>query len=259
MAVALITGASAGIGREIAEVAAADGYDVVLVARRLDRLREAADELSRAYGIEARVEECDLSDRAQRGELFARLTGDEVEVDVLVNNAGFGSTGAFHELDRSWELDQIEVNMAALTDLTRLFLPDMLARDRGHVLNIASTAAFQPGPYMAVYYATKAYVRSFSEALWYELKETNVGVTVHCPGATRSEFSEVSGNEETVLFQKGTPAPARAVAEDAWKAAMNGERVAVHGFINWLGAALAPLTPTRLVLWAASRVNRPPT
>lgn len=258
MPTALITGASAGIGREIAKLAAADGYDVVLVARRLERLQELADELESAHDITARPESCDLSNRGERAELFARLADSDVAVDILVNNAGFGSTGPFHELDRDWELDQIEVNISALTDLTRMFLPDMVERGSGRVLNIASTAAFQPGPYMAVYYATKAYVRSFSEALWYELKDSGVTVTVHCPGPTESEFSEVSGNEESVLFQKGSVAPAVDVARDAWRSALRGERVAVHGAVNWIGTALVPFTPRRMVLWLASKINRPP-
>jgi short-subunit dehydrogenase len=258
MPTALITGASAGIGKAIAHVAAADGHDVVLVARRIERLEELANDLESAHGISARAESCDLSIRDARRELADRLAADGVAIDVLVNNAGFGSTGPFHELEREWELDQVEVNVSALTDLTRLFLPQMVERGSGRVINIASTAAFQPGPYMAVYYATKAYVRSFSEALWYELKDTGVSVTVHCPGPTESEFGAVSGNEKNLLFTQGAGvATAEEVARDAWKSGKKGDRVAVHGLTNWLGTVMVPFTPQRTVLWLASKLNRP--
>jgi short-subunit dehydrogenase len=252
---ALVTGASSGIGRELSKRFAQDGIDVVVVARRQGRLQELADELEAEYDISARVEPCDLADAEARVALFERLGEDDVHVDFLVNNAGFGSNGPFHELDRDRELAQVEVNVVALTDLTHMFLPGMVARGFGRVLNIASTAAFQPGPFMSVYYATKAYVLSFSEGISHELEGTGVSVTAHCPGATSTEFAEAASNDDTLLFKSGV-ASVESVASHAYQAMQRGTVVAIPGLKNKFGAAMVRFSPRRLVRSIAARLNR---
>jgi len=252
---ALITGASRGIGLELAKLLAADGVNLVLVARSAQALEALAEELRGAHGVEVRVETADLADPAAPGDLAAAL--GEVEIDVLINNAGFGSTGAFWELPVEGEVGQVQVNVTALTALTRLFLPGMVARKRGRVLNIASTAAFQPGPYMSTYYATKAYVLSFSEGLAHELKGTGVTVTAHCPGATATGFGAVAGNDKNKLFTKVTPASASEVAAHAYAAMNAGKAVSIHGLMNWFGARTVPFTPRAVVLYITSVLNRP--
>ena len=252
---ALITGASKGIGRELARLFARDGHEVVLVARSAPELQALAAELVAAYGARCRVIPCDLLDPAAPAALKARLDQEGVQIGTLVNNAGFGDTGAFHTLDRQRQLGQIQLNIAALTDLTHLFLPGMVARKQGRILNIASTAGFQPGPYMAVYYASKAYVISFSEAISHELRGTGVTVTAHCPGATATHFAAAAGNDKTMLFQRGQVASAEAVAADAYAAMLAGRAVAVHGVANWLGTLSVRVAPRALVRAIAARVN----
>jgi len=252
---ALITGASAGLGRDFSHLFAADGYDVILVARRRDRLDELARELSSAHGITATVIAADL---AQPG--AARRIHDDVHtrglaVDFLVNNAGFGGTGAFAEAEEDRDLRMVQVNVTALVELTRLFLPEMTARGSGRVLNIGSTAGFQPGPFMATYYASKAFVNSFTEALAYELAGTGVTATLSCPGATETEFAGHAGNESSLLFRLGA-ADSASVAGEAYRAMMAGKRRVVHGFTNKLGAASVRFGPPAVVLALTARLNR---
>ncbi len=252
---ALVTGASSGIGKELCRLFAADGFSLVLVARRKERLDELADELRSTYDASVRVEPCDLAQASARQAMFDRLSDSEVQVDVLVNNAGFGSNGAFHELDRVREVNQVRVNVVALTELTRFFLPGMVERGFGRVLNIASTAAFQPGPYMSVYYATKAYVLSFTEGIAHELEGTGVTATAHCPGATDTEFAEAASNNDTLLFKSGV-ATAESVARHAYKAMQRGKIVAVPGLVNKMGAAMVRFSPRWVVRSIAARLNR---
>ncbi|MCB9742126.1 MAG: SDR family oxidoreductase [Alphaproteobacteria bacterium] len=253
--VALVTGASSGIGLELCKLLAADGYDLVLVARSQDALGALADKLQEAHGATCRVMPSDLSDPAAPVALFDALSAEGVEVEVLVNNAGFGLNGVFHELDRQRQVDMVQLNCVALTDLTHLFLPGMVARGKGHVLNIASTAGFQPGPWMSVYYATKAYVLHFSEGIADELKGTGVTVTAHCPGATQTGFGATSGNETSLLFRTGV-ADAAAVARHAYLSMLNGDVVAIHGPMNWLGAFGVRFGPRALIRAVAGRLNR---
>jgi short-subunit dehydrogenase len=253
--VCLVTGASAGIGRELARQAAADGHDLVLVARRRERLEELGAELTGAHGGTAHVVPADLADPAAPAAIAAELADKGVEVDVLVNNAGFGSNGRFHELDLSWELKMVQVNIAAQVALTGHFLPGMVQRGRGRVLNIASTAAFQPGPKMATYYATKAFVLSWSQAVAVELQGTGVTLTVHCPGATLSEFTDVAGTGKTRLFTTQQAPSAAEVARHAWAATKRGERVAIHGFANKVGALGARMSPAGIAMSVAQRLN----
>jgi uncharacterized protein len=188
MPLAVITGASTGIGRELALLCARHGYDLVLIARSQSVLEQLASDIYASTGRTARVIAKDLSRPSASTEVFDELTNSATPVDALVNNAGFGLLGKFWELDVNEQVEMINLNILALTHLTRLLLPGMIARRQGRILNVASTAAFQPGPLMTVYYATKAYVVSFSEALHNECRGTGVTVTALCPGPTKTEF-----------------------------------------------------------------------
>ncbi|HJZ88957.1 MAG TPA: SDR family oxidoreductase [Polyangia bacterium] len=255
--VALITGASAGLGSEYAKLFAADGHELVLVARRRDRLDALAAELAQAHGAEAHVVTADLASADGAARVIAEVGRLGVEVEFLVNNAGFGTTGAFAELDPARELEMVRVNVITLVTLTRAFLPAMIARKRGRILNIGSTAGFQPGPFMAVYYASKAFVNVFTEALWYELRGTGVTATVSCPGATATEFATVAGNDRTRLFRAGA-APARVVASQGYRAMMAGRPMVVHGLKNKLGVQLLRVSPRSAVRAIAASLNRTP-
>jgi len=251
---ALITGASAGIGRELARLFAADKSNLVLVARRRERLEELAAELRKQHGVEALVVPADLG-RADAPQAIAdQLVRDGLAIDVLVNNAGFGALGPVAELDVGRQLEMIQVNVAALTHLTRLLLPAMIERRRGGVLNIGSTAAFQAGPFMAVYYATKAYVVSFSEALADELASTGVTVTCLCPGPTVTEFAETAKMGDALLFKLQTMT-AQAVAQIGYRAFRRGKLLVVPGWINYLGATGARLVPRSVARGIARRLQ----
>ena len=220
---ALITGASSGIGLELAKTIASHGYNVVLVARRLDALEAAAGLIEGKHGVTATVLSTDLSHPEVPQELHDKLLTEKIEIAILVNSAGFGLGGEFLETDLARELEMIQVNIAALTQLTKLFAAGMVRRRWGRIMNVASTAAFQPGPLMAVYYATKAYVLSFSEAIAEELlRETGVTVTALCPGATDTRFGETAQVSNTKLFGKLGLADAEDVAAYGYKAMMRG-------------------------------------
>ncbi|HEX7956413.1 MAG TPA: SDR family oxidoreductase [Pyrinomonadaceae bacterium] len=243
---ALVTGASGGIGEELARLFAADGHDLVLVARRLDKLALLAAEFEKEYGVTARVVASDLARAEAPREIFEVLREAGVRVDALVNNAGFGSYGLFAETDLNSELGLLQVNVAALTHLTKLFLPGMLARRRGFVMNVASTAAFQPGPLMAVYYASKAYVLSFSEALANECGGTGVVVSALCPGPTETGFVAAAGMTESKLFDRGAMS-ARAVAVAGYRGLLAGKTVVIPGLRNNLLARTVGFFPRGLV------------
>jgi short-subunit dehydrogenase len=253
---ALITGASAGLGRDYAALFAADGFDLILVARRKDRLEALAAELRAQHGADVLVVAADLNDPAAPQAIFAAVQAADLDVEALVNNAGFGSNGPFWEQPLDGELGQVQVNIAALVHLTRLFLPPMLERRRGRILNIGSTAGFQPGPYMATYCATKAFVNHFTEALAFELDGTGVTATVHCPGPTHTEFGDVSGNGSTALFKVGV-ASSLDVAQHGYLAMKRGARLAVHGALNKLVIQSNRLTPRALTLAVAARLLKP--
>jgi short-subunit dehydrogenase len=231
---ALITGASSGLGLELARLFAADGHDLVLVARRRDRLEALAVELAKP-GLDIVIIAADLGDPATPAALIQQLDRQGLPIDYLVNNAGFGSRGKFWTLPRALELQMIDVNCRALVELTHRVLPGMIGRGFGRVLNIASTAAFQPGPHMATYYASKAFVLHFSEALAHELRETGVRVTAHCPGATATGFAEAASLGSIRLFSAGVADPAK-VARHAYRAMHRGKVVAIAGPANWFAA-----------------------
>lgn len=243
----LITGASSGIGLELARVAAGKGHDLVLVARTEGKLRELARELHERHGVRAEVIAADLSRPEAAAEVVSRLETLGIQIDALVNNAGFGVYGPFTETALAIELQVIQVNIVALTELTKRLLPGMVARRSGRILNVASTAAFLPGPLMAVYYATKAYVLSFSEAIANELAGTGVTVTVLCPGPTASGFQAAAKLEESKLMAGKTLATSRQVAQDGYDAMMAGKTLIVSGWSNKLVAQMPRLLPRRVV------------
>ena len=253
--VALITGASMGIGKELAKVFAADGRDVVLVARSEDKLQALGQELESAHGITAHVVPADLTDPAAPASIFAALESKGVELDYLVNNAGFGASGAFAELSLEWQLEMVQVNVNALMALSHMALQGMIARGKGRILNIASTAGFQPGPGMAVYFATKSFVLLFSEAVADEVRNTGVTVTAHCPGATATPFTDTAGNGSSLLFKLGA-APADKVARHAYRSMMKGKAVAIEGLMNWLTAFSVRFSPRALATTIARWMNR---
>jgi short-subunit dehydrogenase len=246
MSTALVTGASGGIGLEIARVLAAD-HDLVLVARSADRLGEIAAELNGA-----RVLAIDLADP----DAVARIVGEVPEVDVLVNNAGVGDFGPFVEADPAKLDTLIALNIGALTRLTRAYLPGMLARKQGRILNVASTAAFQPGPLMAVYYATKAYVLSLSEALAEETRGTGVTVTALCPGPTASGFQAGAAMEGSKLVRGRKLPTAESVARYGVAAMRKGDVVAVPGVRNKMLASSIRVTPRGVVRRLVHHMSR---
>jgi short-subunit dehydrogenase len=229
---ALITGGSSGIGLELAREFAAHGHDLVLVARNLDQLEAAAGTIEGRFGVKVTVFSMDLSDPDSPQRLFDMVRNEGIDVDFLVNNAGFGLGGEFAETDVNRELDMIQVNVASLVHLTKLFVQPMLRRKSGRILNVASTAAFQPGPLMSIYYATKAFVLSFSEALAEELRNSGVTVTCLCPGATETNFALVAGVGNSRLFGTVGLQKADDIARYGYAATMRGERVAIPGARN---------------------------
>ena len=223
---ALITGASGGIGREIAQVFAREGRDLILVARSEGKLRELAQQLQADFGVEARPVACDLSVPDAAADLHERTAG--LVVDDLVNNAGFGDWGGF--LDSDWERQEqmVQLNVTALMQMCRLYGRDMRDRGRGHILNLSSVAAFCAGPYMSIYYATKAFVLSFSQALSDELAGTGVTVTALCPGPTSTGFESAARMKDSKMFTALHPAKAREVAQCGYEAMQEGKPVAYH-------------------------------
>jgi short-subunit dehydrogenase len=254
---ALITGASAGLGLELAQLFAADKHDVVLVARRREQLEALATRLAAEHGVIATVVPADLSDPASPQRIAEELGRRNLAIEFLVNNAGFGTRGAFVERDLGRELAMVQVNITTLVHLTGLLLPAMVARHSGKILNLGSTAGFQPGPLMATYYATKAFVNSFTEALSHELRGTGVTATVVCPGATDTEFGAVAGNGVSRLFRMGAM-PAAPVARFAYQAMMTGKVVAIPGFRNKLGVQIQRVSTRRITRAVAERLNQVP-
>jgi len=243
----LITGASSGIGRELARVCAREGRNLFLVARTETALEAIASEL-RHGDAPVRVESLpiDLSDDGAPAQVAEEADARGLEIDTVINNAGFGQLGPFHEMELDDALSMLRLNVLTLTELTRRFLPDMLERGAGRVLNVASTAAFQPGPFMALYYASKAYVLSFSEALSEETRGTGVTVTALCPGTTKTGFQERAKLDGSGLVRLGL-ADARSVAEVGYRAMMAGRVVVVPGLVNKLLAGLVRLSPRSAV------------
>lgn len=245
---ALITGASSGIGKEFARIHAAAGGDLVITARSADKLDELKNELESAHGVKviSIARDLGLPDSAQA--IYDAVKAEGIEIDYLINNAGFGGRGKFHERNWADDLTMINLNITALTALTRLFLPDFVARNSGRILNVSSTAALCPGPLQAVYYATKAYVTSFSNAIAEELHDTNITVTALMPGATESGFAATSGMDKTNLFEK--TASAHDVAKAGYEGMLAGKLNVIAGVPLALRIQMVflPLSPKKMVL-----------
>lgn len=240
---ALVTGASGGIGLDLARLFARDGYRVILVARSEEKLRRYASELGGEYLV------ADLTRPEAPREIYDKV-GD---VDALVNNAGFGMLGPFVAGDEQRQIEMLQVNIVALTHLTRLFLPAMVKRGSGAILNVASTAAFQPGPLMAMYYATKAYVLWLTEAIADEVRDSGVHVSALCPGPTATGFAESAKMETTRLFKLFKPASSAAVARAGYEGLFQGRRIVIPGMRNKLIAQSVRLSPRRVVTTIARR------
>lgn len=251
---ALITGASSGIGLEFARVLAAQKVNLILVARSTSKLEELAQSLHNQFDVEVNILTQDLSEYKNALSVFEWCSSHKLQVDYLINNAGFGELGNFHETDWNRQEQMLNLNMTTLAYLTHLFLPDMIKRKNGKILNIASTAAFQPGPGMAVYFATKAFVLHFSEAIGAELAGTGVTVTALCPGATESNFAKEAKATESKLF-KGRKLPSSAeVAKYGIKAMMKGKAVAIHGSLNYFMVNSIRFVPRSIVTMISSAI-----
>jgi len=245
---ALITGASTGIGKEFAKIHASKGDNLIIVARSESKLNKLKQELEQQYNIKVLVIAKDLSDLKAPQEIYNEVKQKGIEIDYLLNNAGFGSLGKFHELDLNRQIAMINLNVTALTALTHLFLPDFVKRNSGKILNTSSTASFMPGPLQAVYFATKAYVTFFSNALSEELHDTNITVTNLMPGATESEFGATSGMDKTEMFKK--TATAYSVALDGYNGMLKGKLDVISGLTTGqkLMMASIPFMPKKMIL-----------
>ncbi|MTI31546.1 SDR family NAD(P)-dependent oxidoreductase [Xanthovirga aplysinae] len=245
---ALITGASSGIGKELARIHAENGGNLIIVARSANKLNQLKNELEEKYSGKVHVIAKDLANPNAPKEIYEEVQNQGLQIDFLINNAGFGGRGKFHE--RPWEKDlaMINLNITALTALTRYFLPHMVQRNKGKILNVSSPASFMPGPLQAVYYASKAYVTFFSNALSEELHDTQVTVTNLMPGATETEFAKISGMEETSLFNKTVSAVS--VAKDGYKGMLVGKLDVISGltFPQKMMKVALPFIPKKVLL-----------
>jgi short-subunit dehydrogenase len=244
----LITGASSGIGLEFVRIFAREGYHVILTARRKERLEELAEELRMKYQIPVDIVTADLQQPSAPQEIFNQVQKKGIRLDVLVNNAGFGANGFFAESDLNNMANMVQVNVTALMQLTRLCIPGMIAQGQGNILNVASVAGFLPGPKMAVYYATKAFVVSFSEALANELEKTGVKVTVLCPGPVQSEFQQVAYHETSAVTARRKIPTSAETAEFGYTAMKKGQRIAIPGLSNRVLPFLVRIFPRSLVV-----------
>jgi short-subunit dehydrogenase len=251
---ALVTGASAGIGAAIAEELASRGQNLTLTARREELLSQLATKLHDRYGVRAGVVACDLADASERDRLAAQVTELGLEVEVLVNNAGFGYAGDFIDADRVRQVEMVKLNCEAVVDLTARYLPEMVRRGRGAILNVASTGGFQPMPKSATYGATKAFVLSHSEALHHELRGTGVSLTAVCPGPVRTEFVEAAGIPGADNAPGFVWMSASDVAKQAVDALAAGKRTVVPGMLNYAGMMFGRYTPRWALLPFASRI-----
>lgn len=252
---ALITGASNGIGLELAKIHASKGGDLVLVARSKEKLETLKRELKSQFDSEIYVISKDLSRPGSALEVYTETLHNNIEIDFLINNAGFGDYGLFHETDWNKELQMISLNITTLTQFTKLYLKEMIRRGKGRIMNLASLAAFQPGPSVAVYSATKSYVLSFSEAINHELRHTGITVTSLCPGPTESGFMEAASMGESKLFSGKKIPSSREVAEYGYKSMMAGKAVAIHSTRNKILANSSRFAPRSLVVTISRKIQ----
>lgn len=252
---ALITGASGGIGFELAKLHASRGGDLVLVARSLDKLSSIKAELEKKYAVQVKIISKDLSSKDAALQVYEEIKKDGIQINYLINNAGFGDFGFFYETQWHKEERMIGLNITKLTQFCKLFISDMIAQGGGKIMNLASMAAFEPGPLMAVYYASKAYVLHFSEAINNELQDKNITVTALCPGPTESGFQEASAQKESKVI-KGKQLPSAAeVAAFGYEAMLKGKAVAIPGFMNALMVKLVGIIPRRVVVKAIRKLQ----
>lgn len=252
---ALITGSSNGIGYELARVHAEKGHNLALVARNKSKLDELKNELEEKHRIQVYVIGKDLSQVGAARDVYDELKQKNISVDYLINNAGFGDFGLFAESDWNKQESMINLNITTLAHFTRLFLPDMIRKKSGKILNVASTASFQPGPTMSVYFATKAFVLSFSEAVNNEVSSHGISVTALCPGATHSGFQASASMQDSKLFEGNNFPTSREVAEYGYKAMMKGKAVAIHGLKNSIMANSVRFAPRSLVVKMARKMQ----
>ncbi|MFM2359557.1 MAG: hypothetical protein RLY16_1550 [Bacteroidota bacterium] len=245
---ALITGASNGIGLELAKIHAAQGDHLVLVARSESKLKELKMDLEKQFNINVAILAVDLSEANAAQAVYDYTSKNNITVQYLINNAGFGGDGLFATTAWEKEMQMIQLNITTLTHLTKLYLQEMVKRGTGKIMNVASTAAFQPGPNMAVYCATKAFVLSFTEALSSEVSDKGITVTALCPGATSTGFQTAGGLDENKLFKNKNLPSAKAVASYGYRAMMKGKVVAIHGIMNYIMANTVRFIPRSLVL-----------
>lgn len=250
----LITGASSGIGLELAKIAGAAKENLVLVARSEGKLQELANSLRTQYGVQVTVIPADLSNMDEVQKVYDTCKKENIQVDHLVNNAGFGHYDFFANTDWEKTESMLDLNIKSLTKMCRLFIPDMVNRKYGKVLNVASTAAFQPGPTMAVYCATKSYVLHFSEAIYNELQGTGVTVTALCPGATESGFQTAAAMENSALVKNKKIPSSEEVAKFGYKVMMDGKMTAIHGFVNYILANSVRFAPRSLAVSIARKI-----
>jgi len=241
---ALITGASAGIGLEFAKIFANEKYDLVITARNENKLNELANEIKNKHNVNVRVIAKDLSKQNAGEEIFNELKNESIVTDVLINNAGFGVFDNYWNVELKEEKNMLQVNIMALAELTNLFAKDMANRGSGNILNVASTAAFQPGPTMAGYYASKAFVLSYSQAVDFELRKKGVQVSTLCPGPTITEFQIRANMEDLNLFKKGFTMSAEEVAQIGYDGLMRGKPVIIAGAMNKISAMSSKITPS---------------
>ncbi|HYD03007.1 MAG TPA: SDR family oxidoreductase [Alphaproteobacteria bacterium] len=251
----LITGASSGIGLELAKIFAKNGHNLVLVARSENTLNELKKQLEESCAINVKVIVQDLKYYNAPTAIYDAVKADDIHVNVLINNAGFGVHGEFKDTDLEKELEMIQVNVTAVTHLTKMFLTEMLEANSGRIMNVASTAAFNPGPLMAVYYASKAYVLSFSEALAEELSNTNIKVTTLCPGPTKTNFSTVTGVENARVLNEKIP-DAKEIAEYAYNALVQEKRIAIPGIKNKILINATRIIPRKIVTKTIKKIQQ---
>ena len=252
---ALITGASGGIGREFARIHANRGGDLIIVARRIEKLEELKKELEDKHQVRVVPIVKDLGSAGAAKSLFEEVKSKNIQIDFLINNAGFGLRGKFHELSWERQIGMINLNMIALTELMHLFIPDMVNRNSGKILNVSSTAALMPGPLQTIYYASKAYVTSLSNAVAEELHDTNITVTALMPGATKTEFADTSGMNGTDLFKNA--ASPESVALDGYNAMIEGKLNVVSGlpFSQRMSLSFIPFMPKKMVLQSVRKMQ----
>ncbi|KYH28990.1 SDR family NAD(P)-dependent oxidoreductase [Clostridium thermopalmarium] len=247
----LITGASSGIGYELSKIFAENGYNLVIVARNIERLNNLAKEIIERFNVKVKTIQKNLALIGAAEEIFEEVESSNIDIDILVNNAGAGANGLFHEIDLKRDIEMINLNIAALTVLTKLFSRKMIERKEGKILNIASTGSYQPGPYIAVYYATKAYVLSFSEAITNELKDYGINVTTVCPGATKTEFSRRAGKADL-----GIAMDAKIVAQVAYDGLKKNKKLIIPGAKNKAAVFISKLLPGNISAKVVRKVQQ---